>query len=80
MRRPGAAMDQVHQRGAQVHEPFINPWLFNRGPTTLIERSEGVSNGSNRGRQHEDGRYGLIPPKEVAALGSPRRCHGARLR
>jgi hypothetical protein len=33
-----AGMDQVHQRGARVHEPFIKSWSLNRGPTTLIKR------------------------------------------
>jgi hypothetical protein len=70
-----AAMDQVHQCGARVDELFIKPWSFNRGPMALIERSEGVSYGSNRGRQHGNERWGFIPPKEVVAQG----LHGGTL-
>jgi hypothetical protein len=67
--RVHAAMDQVHQRGARVHEPLIKQGSLNRGPMALIERSEGVSYGSNQGRRHEDEQWGFIPPKEATTLG-----------
>jgi hypothetical protein len=67
--RVHAAMDQVHQCGARVHEPFIKSWPLNRGPMALVERSEGVSAGSNCGHQHEDELCGFISAKEAVALG-----------
>jgi hypothetical protein len=63
--RVHAAVDQVHQRGARVHKPFIKLCPLNRGPTALIERSEGVSNGSNQGGQHEDEWCGFISPNVI---------------
>jgi hypothetical protein len=55
--RVHAAMDQVHQCDAQVHEPFIKPWSLSSVLMALIKRT------------NRDERWGFIPLKEASPLG-----------